>query len=336
MWKAWKVNGFIFLVIVNAFFWIGEIKLELLQEIDVKITNRIIRKVSNFIDRLGQNKTEAKLYDCPKEPIVFSEFAFGQTGNRIWEYAGGWALAKLLKRKAYVVPSALVHLSRLFPNLSSESFERIEHCNLTFMTVKEDAEPLETLEERAKGQHLMYSRFHMLPAAILRFMDEARVEFKFNDKIMAQVNQTLKDVGAEGHVVVAVHVRRSDYPRLLKGRYHLSEANASYYLDAMDWFRKNIKGNLLFLIVCDDYQWVRENLISSEDVVIVMQDNYHDLAMLCHADHNIIDYGTFGTWGGLMTKGHTISLLRLDIDRQMAKYKNWHVFDDRKYLTRYQ
>jgi galactoside 2-L-fucosyltransferase 1/2 len=97
----------------------------------------------------------------------------------------------------------------------------------------------------------------------------------------------------------------------------------------MKWFRENVPGKLLFLIVSDDLEWCREHLLDREDVVIASKNPAHDLALLSLSNHSIIDYGTFGEWGALMAGGHTISL---NVDKYFnavmaAKDKNWHVFE---------
>lgn len=107
---------------------------------------------------------------------------------------------------------------------------------------------------------------------------------------------------------------------------------------AMQWFRTNITGPMIFLIVSDDVAWCRSHLIDEKvkDVVIASKSPEHDLALLASNDHNIIDYGTYGEWGAFMAGGHTIAL---DVDdtkfhQEMAQLTDkWHVFNYKDFAT---
>jgi len=101
----------------------------------------------------------------------------------------------------------------------------------------------------------------------------------------------------------------------------------------MQWYRKNVKGPLIFLIVSDDVKWCKKHLLGSKDVKIASKSPEHDLALLSFSNHTIIDYGTFGYWGASMAGGHTISL---NVDQNFNKLmttinKKWHVFENSKF-----
>jgi len=99
---------------------------------------------------------------------------------------------------------------------------------------------------------------------------------------------------------------------------------------AMDWFRKNIGGPLIFLIVSDDVKWCKKHLLGPKDVKIASKSPEHDLALLSSSNHTIIDYGTFGVWGALMTGGHTVSLnARKYLNKQIEPLdEKWHSFNN--------
>lgn len=107
---------------------------------------------------------------------------------------------------------------------------------------------------------------------------------------------------------------------------------------AIKWFRTNIPGPLIFLIVSDDEKWCRTNLLDEKvkDVVFVSKSPMHDLALLANSDHNIFDYGTFGMWGAFMAGGHTIAL---DVDNKMfhkvmkESSDKWHVYDIKEFTA---
>jgi galactoside 2-L-fucosyltransferase 1/2 len=105
----------------------------------------------------------------------------------------------------------------------------------------------------------------------------------------------------------------------------------------MQWFRKNIPGPLIFLIVSDDVEWCRKHLLDEKvkDVVIASKSPSHDLALLATSAHNIIDYGSYGLWGAFMTSGHTITLDVFDkiFHKEMTECSDkWHTYDIKEFL----
>lgn len=104
----------------------------------------------------------------------------------------------------------------------------------------------------------------------------------------------------------------------------------------MLWFRTNIPGPLIFLVVSDDPSWCRKHLLNNEtsDVVIASKSPAHDLALLATSDHTIIDYGTFGDWGAFMAGGHTISLnVDVRFNKVMSEFsKKWHVYELKEFV----
>jgi galactoside 2-L-fucosyltransferase 1/2 len=103
----------------------------------------------------------------------------------------------------------------------------------------------------------------------------------------------------------------------------------------MEWFRTNIPGPIIFLIVSDDVKWCSKYLLNSNsnDVAIVSKSPAHDLALLATSYHAIIDYGTYGVWGAFMAGGHTISLnTDKHFNEVMANFTNkWHVFEHKDF-----
>jgi Glycosyl transferase family 11 len=98
----------------------------------------------------------------------------------------------------------------------------------------------------------------------------------------------------------------------------------------MQWFRENFD-DLIFLIVTDEPEWCRENLVDNEDVVIVAKSPEHDLALLAMSNHTIIDYGSFSFWGAMLSSlrgGHTIinqaEKNNRNLNMMRIERENWH------------
>jgi galactoside 2-L-fucosyltransferase 1/2 len=100
----------------------------------------------------------------------------------------------------------------------------------------------------------------------------------------------------------------------------------------MQWYREKFAEKLIFLIVSDEPEWCRENLLDNDDVVMATKSPEHDFALLAMSNHTIIDYGSFGFWGAVLSSlrgGHTITnqvFSRNTVDLQIMRLErnNWH------------
>ncbi|XP_059470725.1 galactoside alpha-(1,2)-fucosyltransferase 1-like [Neocloeon triangulifer] len=187
--------------------------------------------------------------------------------------------------------------------------------------------PLETLDLRFKGRNILIPVYSILLELIVHQRDAFRREFRFNDKIMRNVDKTIQSLGGAGKTLIGVHVRRTDFKNYLPKAFKTHLVAASYFKKAMQWYRNEISGPLLFLIVTDDVDWCRQHLLGRGDVKIATKKPAHDLALMGVCNHTIIDYGTFGYSGAFFSKGHSISL---DVDKlfaeTMAKEAAWTIF----------
>lgn len=102
-------------------------------------------------------------------------------------------------------------------------------------------------------------------------------------------------------------------------KYSLPRLNPSYYLEAMSAFQVRLKakkGKVIFVIVSDDWQWVKSNLIprvkrfnaylGGTGVTNYTDDLATDLGILARCNHTVLSYGTFSFWGGFLSGGKRI------------------------------
>ncbi|CAB3367260.1 Hypothetical predicted protein [Cloeon dipterum] len=141
---------------------------------------------------------------------------------------------------------------------------------------------------------------------VYKHIDEFRREFRFQPDILDRVYHTIETAGGTNKTLVGIHVRRSDYGPYLIRVLNEGLVNATYFKNAMNYYRDNYREPLLFLIVSDDIKWCEENLLVEDDVKIVSADVAHDIALLSVCDHTIIDYGTYGVIGAYLSFGHKV------------------------------
>ncbi|CAB3367799.1 Hypothetical predicted protein [Cloeon dipterum] len=271
-----------------------------------------------------QNSTIPE-YPCPSVPIV-TVLDSGRTGNKIWEYAAVWTISRLMGRPGFVPDTLKSNLSLVFSNLSLPVLEQVSHCDLPLekTVTLQELLPLTELFHRFRGQNLLLPKYIVFLEPVFLYKDLLRQEFTFRPEIQQQVQDTIMEAGGQGKVVVGVHVRRTDFKQFLPKVFNSTLVDGTYYKKAMQWYREHVKGPFLFLIVSDDLDWCRKHLLDQKDVRLGSKSPEHDLALLCSSDHTIIDYGTFGYWGAMMSKGHTVSLgVHRYFTQRMEKWANW-------------
>jgi galactoside 2-L-fucosyltransferase 1/2 len=104
---------------------------------------------------------------------------------------------------------------------------------------------------------------------------------------------------------VGVHVRRTDYIGYLKRKYNASPVKPDYFLRHMNVFRNKYKP-IMFVVVNDDHEWCEHELRGEDVVVIKTNSPVQDLAIMAACNHSIIDYGTYGVWGAILSGGDTL------------------------------
>jgi galactoside 2-L-fucosyltransferase 1/2 len=61
----------------------------------------------------------------------------------------------------------------------------------------------------------------------------------------------------------------------------------------------------LFVVVSDDPKWCERELRGDDVVVMKTNSPAQDLAIMAACNHSIIDYGTYGVWGAILSGGDT-------------------------------
>ena len=158
--------------------------------------------------------------------------------------------------------------------------------------------------------------------------DIIRHHLQFTDKVDGEAREVVenvvlqRNVQADLHMTVGVHVRRTDFKQFSK--FWIPDLlNETYFLEAMKYMRDKYEA-VTFLVVSDDPEWCRTHL-QSEDVVIVTGHSPEvDLAVMANCEAAIVDYGTFSVWGGILSGGEVVVSNNTFRDaRWAADYLGW-------------
>jgi galactoside 2-L-fucosyltransferase 1/2 len=61
----------------------------------------------------------------------------------------------------------------------------------------------------------------------------------------------------------------------------------------------------MFVVMSDDPEWCEHELHGDDVVVMKNNSAEEDLAIMSACNHSIIDYGTYGMWGAILSGGDT-------------------------------
>ena len=61
----------------------------------------------------------------------------------------------------------------------------------------------------------------------------------------------------------------------------------------------------MFVVVSDDPEWCERELRGDDVVVMKTNSPEQGLAIMAACNHSIIDYGTYGMWGAILSGGDT-------------------------------
>ena len=259
---------------------------------------------------------------CPQKPIVTVKQT-GRLGNQIYEYISVWALAKKTGREPYA-PSCLIReLEKIFRNLPVPPLSYLAYCPLKEYPVAITKDKL----DHSKGSIILEGAVQ-LPTYIAPLLNEIRQIFQFKEHIIDESQRLLHSAsrGMKNITYVGVHVRRTDYIKYVKDKFNTSAVKPDYFLRHMNVFRNKYQ-RVMFVVVSDDPKWCERELRGDDIVVIKTNSPVLDLAIMAACNHSIIDYGTYGVWGALLSGGDTFiyNLTNSSPVRLASLLPNWFI-----------
>ena len=245
----------------------------------------------------------------------------GRTGNNLFQYAAGRALAEKHG-------TDLVMDGSWFNRRDWESVRMIETLPIKARLTRHCSLASKTLKRITGKHHLEYFGYHFhrelsgntsfdpsvlqLPDSSLLFgyfqtphyfahiEKQIRSELTFEGRKLDGESQNVADklLGASS---VAVHVRRTDYI----GNPNTDVCGSAYYRKAFALIREMVP-DAAFYIFSDDPEWCRKNFQGDKFTVVDSAksriDPINDLHLMSLADHHIIANSSYSWWAAWLGK----------------------------------
>ena len=108
----------------------------------------------------------------------------------------------------------------------------------------------------------------------------------------------------------SVHVRRTDYINWIEKRYKGQQVGKDFFLHSIEELLAEDPG-CLFLVISDDLDWCKENIVHERVVfpslsLPSVDPAVTDFILMTQSNHSIYDYGSFAFWGAVLAGGKTI------------------------------
>ncbi len=108
--------------------------------------------------------------------------------------------------------------------------------------------------------------------------------------------------------IIGIHARRGDMAKEKNIKAGRNTPNGSYYINAMEFYKRRYRNDVIFLLVTNDPEWARLNVGMNRTDVVIFDGNdaITDITILSLCDHTTMSIGSFGWWGSYLAGGTTV------------------------------
>jgi galactoside 2-L-fucosyltransferase 1/2 len=241
----------------------------------------------------------------------------------MYEYISVWAAAKKTGREPYVPSCMIQELGKIFRNLPVPPLSYLAYCPVQEYPVTVTGDKLDY-----SNSSIILPNYIQLPTYIAPLLSEIRQIFQFKEHILDESQRLLHSASRrmKNITYVGVHVRRTDYIGYLKRKFNSSPVKPDYFLRQMNVFRNKYQ-RVMFVVVSDDPEWCERELRGDNVVVMETKSPAQDLAIMAACNHSIIDYGTCGVWGAILSGGDTFvyNLTNTAPCKLASLLPNWYI-----------
>lgn len=242
-------------------------------------------------------------------PVITAQ-PMGRLGNVMGEYATLYAMGRVYGATVRQHPGMKKQLETIFPNLTMPlvpgEFTSSEWTEIPYLTFINYAKA-ESAAAGILGPHLFLTTGWPFEIQLFNtYRQDILKELTFSPALQKEVsNFWEKNLNDSSHVLVGVHVRRTDYVNFIK-QFKTRIPEKPYFRRAMQYYR-NKYPNVLFVVASDDMSYVRKNFGNESDVLFAPGSPRElDMALLTSCNHSIITTGSFGFWTGYLSGGEVL------------------------------
>jgi galactoside 2-L-fucosyltransferase 1/2 len=214
-------------------------------------------------------------------------------------------------------------LEKIFRNLPFHPLSYLAYCPLEEFTV-----PVTADKAQNSNDSIILPKYVQLLTYIAPLLYGVKHIFQLKDYRVHESQSLLHHAsrGMKNITYVDFNVRRTDYIGYLKRKFNVPPANPDYFLRQMNVFRNKYQ-RVLFAVVSDDSMWCKRELHGDDVVVMKSNSPAQDLAIMAACNNSIIDYGTYGVWGAILSEGDTLiyNLTNTGAFTLASVLPNWYI-----------
>lgn len=268
----------------------------------------LLSRFSKSIEFLHINKSEI--------PPLFLVNIKGGLGNQMFQYAFYQAVLQQKNEKEQIYldieqcVSGFSHhgyeLEKVFhaPREDIAPDDILTKINNTHSVYKQYNEEYHSLYKDIKKNNQLitiYDGYWQTEKYFKEIEDKIREIFHFDETKLNESSRThLQEIKLNKNSV-SIHVRRGDYLKNYQNKYLYGNiCTKEYYQSAIEKIRKRIKDPIKFYIFSDDPDWVKQNLLVPNSIIIECnkgEDSWQDMCLMSYCRHHIIANSSFSWWG---------------------------------------
>jgi hypothetical protein len=224
---------------------------------------------------------------------------------------------------AAIPPSRIITLSKLFQRPATLSFVTSDFIEQT--CGKRNWKETSMQKWSQETPHLFKKDIFLStwPMSVMHLNNNSQIYkdlFRLHPGLAKQGKLAVQEVTTKGlsanlggvsDEVVFVHVRRTDYVRVMERNHPFGMYTSKDVDDVITRFTR-AHPNAIFIIFSDDEKWCRERLTSLKMRNVLMAPNTKTevaFAAMVSCDHGIATVGSFGFWAGILGGGNLMRLI---------------------------
>lgn len=321
------------LVLFNAEFW--QVKWRQYEGSTVAIYSTLSQNLSQQVTRTQSLNSSQNVTKW----LTF--FPDGGLGNRLFQYAATYCIAKLSGRKLFLSDTSVL---KNFPLYSTVTFLPSQAYGLMYnksakkgtrqKAMTYDGVMVEDVRS-AEDESVITCCYTQSWRYFKSCEEEIRQQFSPPEPMIAELDLVLQQVlqmvhnprsGGAPAAVACIHVRRDDF--LVNQKLGFTVSSLKYLTSAMVHMDA-IVPNSVFLVFSDDPTWCEANMLQlSPNIVIFSRANFpklkhlnvhfpglkdygqqlslYEMMLRSRCNHSIITAGTYSWWGGWLAGGVTV------------------------------